>query len=385
MEHFVIFNPVKVYFGEGVVEKSGEVAALTGKKALIVTGKGSARTNGSYDQTVNSLTNAGIEVVDYSGIRPNPIVEDVEQAAALGRKEHVDMVVGIGGGSVIDSAKFIALTIPAKHPCWDFVTGSKKPAKALPVLSVLTLAATGSEMNATAVVQDNKEKMKKGFSHPLLYPKYSFLDPSFTRSVPANHTAYGITDLIAHALEGWFGEGDATLTDKFIVSIIREAMEYGPQLMQDLENYTLRAKIMYAATMALNGLTAQAKKSGDWGVHGISHCISVLWDIPHGASLSITYPAWLKLHKNRIPERIKTLGSQLFDTPDVDETIRHLKNFFKQLPCPVSLSETKAEVNEKNRQELLRVMQINKPSGLHHKLSADDYRFLVNEVMNEPM
>lgn len=381
MENFVIYNPVKLHFGNGVVDKLGNAANSFGKKAMLVYGKGSVKTNGSYDQTVNSLRSAGISIIEYSGIQPNPVVEDVDEAAMLCRKEGVDMVVPVGGGSVVDSAKYIAITVPVKHSCWDFVSGDKKPRKALPILGVLTLAATGSEMNAVAVVQNNNEKKKMGYGHPLMFPKHSFLDPGFTCSVPKDYTAYGIVDLIAHSLEGWFGEGEASLTDKFIVSIIKEAMEYGPRLMKDLANYTLRAKIMYAATMALNGLTAQGKKSGDWGTHTIGHSMSVLWDIPHGASLSIAYPAWLSLQKNRIPERIKALGSAVFDVNNVEDTIHALKAFFEQLGSPVHLTQTGIAADEKARNNLLEVMQINKVSGLHHKMSHEDHQYLVSQML----
>jgi len=380
MENFVIYNPVKLHFGNGVTGKLGNIAASFGKKAMLVYGKGSVKTNGSYDQAVNSLRSADMDIIEYAGIRPNPVVEDVDEAAQLGRKEGVDMVVAVGGGSVLDSAKYIALTIPVNHSCWDFVVGDKKPREALPMMGVLTLAATGSEMNAVAVVQNNNEKKKMGYGHPLMFPKHSFLDPGFTCSVPKTHTAYGIVDLIAHALEGWFGDGDASLTDKFIVSIIREAMEYGPKLMKDLTSYTLRAKIMYAATMALNGMTAQGKRSGDWGTHTIGHSMSVLWDIPHGASLSIAFPAWLSLQKKRIPNRIRTLGSAVFDVHNAEDTIDELKGFFEQLGSPVRLAQAGITTDEKAQEDLLEVMRINKVSGLHHKLSHEDHQYLVSQM-----
>ncbi len=381
MENFVIYNPVKVHFGKDVVQKLGKAASPLGKKALLVYGKGSVKRNGAYDQTVSALREAGVEMVEFNGIKSNPVIEDVDKAAALGRSENVNMVVAVGGGSVIDSAKYIAVSIPADHSGWDFATGDKKPAEALPLIAVLTLAATGTEMNPVAVIQSDKEKKKVGNGHPLMFPKHSFLDPSFTQSVPKNYTAYGIVDLVAHALEGWFGEGDATLTDRFILSIIQEAMDHGPALMNDPENYHLRAKIMFAATMALNGLTAQGKKSGDWGTHGIGHALSVLWDIPHGASLSIAFPAWMKLHRERIPERLIQLGEGLFGVSDADETIRRFEAFFASLESPLKISGTDAPTGPEAKEELLEVMRINKVSGFCHKLSEKDHRILVDSMM----
>ncbi len=373
MENFVLYNPVTLHFGQGVVDALGHAAATFGKKALLVYGKGSVKKNGAYDQTLKSLKDAGIDVVHYDGIKPNPVVEDVDRAAALGRLEGVDMIVAIGGGSVIDSAKVIAVTIPADHSGWLFVDGSKKPISGLPLIAVLTLAATGTEMNQVAVVQNDKLQKKSGYRHPLLFPKHSFLDPQFTTTVPANYTAYGIVDLIAHALETWFGEGDASLSDRFIISIIQEAMEYGPQLMQDLTNYDLRARIMYAATCALNGMTVAGKKWGDWGVHGIGHCLSIQWDMAHGATLSIAYPAWMSLQKDRIPERIAQLGNGLFSVDTADETIMQLKAFFMSLGSPVQLSDMGIEASEDDRQQFLSIIRKNNANGLVHKLSEADH------------
>ena len=380
MENFVLYNPVKLHFGRGVVDSLGFAATTLGKKALLVYGKGSVKKNGAYHDTLESLKTAGIEVVEYDGIKSNPVIEDVDQAAALGRREGVDMVVAVGGGSVIDSAKVIAITIPASHSGWSFIDNSKSPATGLPLIAVLTLAATGTEMNQVAVVQNNSLQKKSGYRHPLMFPKHSFLDPQYTVTVPANYTAYGITDLIAHALEIWFGEGESSLSDRFIISIIQEALEYGPQLMKDLTNYDLRARIMYAATCALNGMTLPGKKTGDWGVHLIGHCLGVKWDIAHGATLSIVYPAWMHLHKDRIPERIEQLGKELFSVNTADETIIEFKKFFKSLGSPVQLSETGVKLQDEEKTHLLSIMKTNHVNGLVYKLSETDHAILADLI-----
>ncbi len=381
MEKFILYNPVKLHFGKGVTQKLGKYAPDYGKKALLIYGKGSVKKNGSYDQVIRSLSEAGIEIVEYAGIKPNPVVEDADRAADLGRSEGVDMIVAVGGGSVIDSAKYISLGIPAGHSCWDFATGKRKPAASLPLLGVLTIAATGSEMNMFGVIQSDKEKRKIGYGHPLMFPKHSFLDPSFTISVPADHTAYGIVDLVAHSLEGWFGDGEASLTDRFIVSILKEAVEYGPALIRKPADYRLRAKIMFAATMALNGLTSTGKKSGDWGVHAIGHCMSVLWDIPHGATLSIAFPAWMKLQKERIPERIDRLGREVFGTSGPGKAIEAFENFFSFLGSPLKISETGKGSGNTSQKELVEVMKINKAGGYVHELNEEDYSFLAKEMI----
>ncbi|HOI00081.1 MAG TPA: iron-containing alcohol dehydrogenase [Bacteroidales bacterium] len=378
MENFVLYNPTSLHFGRGVCDKLGTTAAGIGRHALLVYGKGSVKASGAYDAVVSQLRQQNISFVEYAGIRSNPVVEDVDAAAQLGRQHNVDVIVAVGGGSVIDSAKMIAIAIPVEHGAWDFVAGKAKPKSAIPLVAVLTLAATGTEMNRFAVVQNHDTQQKLGYRSDLMYPRHSFLDPSFTFSVPANYTAYGITDLIAHALEAWFGEGDAPLSDKFTGAIIREAMEAGPALLQNLQDYDLRARIMYAATSALNGLTLYGKTSGDWGVHSIGHILSLLYDVPHGASLSIVYPAWMKLLSQRIPERIALLGKEVFGVDDVEVTIRRFEDFFLSIGSPVRL---KPFAPQADAQEIVRLMKDNRAATYVHKLSEPDYQVLTDLFM----
>ena len=376
MESFILYNPVKVHFGRGVVDSLGKTVSNYGKRVLLVYGGGSIKKNGIYNQVMEQLHKSGAEVFEYHGIKPNPVIEDVDAAASLGREKQVDVILSVGGGSVIDSAKIISITIPVNHSGWDFMIGKTKPKTAIPMISVLTLAATGTEMNRFAVIQNNKTKEKLGYGDPLIYPKESFLDPAYTISVPANYTSYGITDLIAHSLEAYFGKGEASLSDRFVYAIIREALDNGPFLMKEPGNYQLREKIMYAATNALNNTTFYGRKSGDWGVHSIGHILSVLYDVAHGASLSIAYPAWLRLHKDRIPGRITELGSNLFQTTTPDETIGHLESFFISIGSPVRLNEIGIDVKLKG-EEIYRTLLSNKTGGVNHKLNAEDYRALI--------
>jgi alcohol dehydrogenase YqhD (iron-dependent ADH family) len=371
-----MYNPVRLHFGRGVTDSLGNSVLKYGKRVLLVYGGGSIKRNGVYDHVMAQLKEAGAEVFEYSGIKPNPVIEDVDAAAAMGREKNVDIILAVGGGSVIDSAKIISITIPADHSGWEFMKNRQKPQSAVPLIAVLTLAATGTEMNRFAVVQNNATKEKLGYGDPLTYPKESFLDPSYTISVPKDYTAYGVTDLIAHCLEAYFGEGEATLSDRFVYAIIKEAMEYGPALMNDLENYALREKIMYAATNALNNLTAYGRKSGDWGVHSIGHVLSVLYDVPHGASLSIVYPAWLKLHTSRIPRRIETLGLNLFGVSAAGQAIHAMESFFTSIGSPVRLAEIGIDT-AKHGEEIFATMASNKAGGNHHKLNEADYRGLI--------
>lgn len=375
MENFTIYNPVKVHFGKGVLDQLGAVVAATGQKVLLVYGQGSIRKSGLYDKVKEQLSAAGCTVWEYHGIRSNPVVEDVDAAAAVGREQGAQVILAVGGGSVIDSAKVIAAAIPYGGPAWDLLDRTAKPTSALPLITVLTLAATGSEMNPFAVLQNEALGIKTSFSSPFSFPLHSFLDPGYTTSVNAQYTGYGVADLMAHALEAWFGKGDSPLADRVVLGILEEAMEAGPLLMESLKSYDLRARIMYAATLALNGTCMHGRAHGEWGVHAIGHTLSLLYDVPHGASLTIAFPAWLKLMKERIPERISELLFKLFYTDDIDDGIYKLEYFFRILKCPLTLTEL--GIGADKHPEILAQWIKNRVSGMHYPLNEADYAALL--------
>ncbi len=361
MENFVAYNPTRVHFGKGVAHTLGKAASELGRRALLVYGKGSVMRNGSYRDTLDQLEKSGLEVIEYSGIKPNPIVEDVDAAASLGMEHKVDMVVAVGGGSAIDSAKIIAVCIAGKCRGWDVMDGSHRVRTALPLIAVLTLAATGTEMNAVAVVQNDRTREKFGYHHPTMFPKHSFLDPSYTITVPPDQTAYGIVDLVLHALETYFGQGEASLSDRFVESIVLETMDFAPPLMENLEDYELRARMMWAATNALNGLTSAGRANGDWASHALGHQLSLLYDTAHAATLSIIFPAWMKHMKPRIGHRLEKLGERLFGDPSPEHTIQRIEAFFKSVGCPIRLQEI--GLGPSNKKEILDLMNRNKCNG----------------------
>jgi len=377
MENCIMFNPVKLHFGRDALAFLPLTLKKYGDKVLFVYGKGSILASGLYGRIISQLK--GFNVTEYGGIKANPVCEDVDAAAALGRKHKVDMVLAVGGGSVIDSGKLISISIPVEHKVWQFMDSSQRPLKNLPLVTVLTLAGTGSEMNSVAIMQNHDTMQKNGYSHELLFPKESFLDPQLTYGVPRNYTAFGMVDLISHALEMYFGAGDAPLSDKIVFSIIREIQEIGPKLLNDLHSYEYRARMMYAATLAFNGTTAHCRRSGDWAAHGIGHVLSLLYDIPHGASLSIAYPAWMKLQAERLPGRLSELGFNLFGVSSEKETLRFVEQLFTDLESPIRLRQIGIEENK--RTEIMHYIEAAKVSGLHHKLSSDDRAMLVDLMM----
>ncbi len=376
MENFTAYNPVKLHFGKGVTDKLGETASEFGKKVLLMYGKGSTVKHGYYDIVLQQLKSNGLEVIEYSGIKSNPVYEDVENAIELGRKEEVDLIVALGGGSVIDSAKITSMCIPGDLNSWKVMSREVKPEKSVPLITVLTLAATGTEMNAAAVLQNHQTGQKLGYVDPLAYPKHSFLDPEFTYSVPKSYTAYGVVDMIAHALEAYFGQGTARLTDKFIVSIIQEAMHFGPLALKEPENYEYRANLMWAGTTALNGMTNWGKKYGDWGVHSLGHELSLQFDVPHGASLSIAYPAWMKLQIEKAGTRIAALGQALWGDSDLRSTIRNFENFFESIESPIRLQQAGIDVDK--REKIINGLNDNLASGFVYPLSNDEHQRVVD-------
>jgi alcohol dehydrogenase YqhD (iron-dependent ADH family) len=379
MENFIVHNPTSLHFGKGATDTLGEHASRFGRRILLVYGKGSVRKNGTYDVVMKQLKKSGCDVVEYAGIQPNPILDDVDAAATLGRRHGVSAIVALGGGSVIDSAKFISIAIPVKRSAWDFIEKKAEVKTSIPVLSVLTLAATGTEMNAFAVIQNEKTKQKPGFYCPHFFPRHSFLDPEFTYSVPRDQTAYGIVDLMAHCLEGFYGKGESMLADRFAIAIMREAIEIAPKLLADPKNYELRARMMLAATYALNGTAMVGKAGGDWAVHGFGHSLSVLYGVPHGASLSIAYPAWMKHFIDVTYRKTACLGKELFDAGNAAETVVAFEKFFKKTGCPVRLSEIK--IGRGKKPEILQNLKTNSVNGNRFKLEERDINAILDLML----
>lgn len=380
MENFQYYNPTKILFGKDVVDQLCNEIAPYGNKALIIIGQGSVKKIGLYARVLSLLNICGVHHVTYEGIKSNPLVQDADEAIALAKAEKVDMIIAIGGGSVIDTAKAVAMGFYVDHSVWHFYLQKVgRPSKALPLFNILTLAATGTEMNSGTVLQDDTSGMKKGYGAPCLFPTVSFLDPSFTVSVPLNYTAYGIADLISHSLEQFFGKGDAPLTDLYTASVIKLAISYGEKLMEEPENLEYRSQIMWLATNALNGTLKAGKNSGDWGVHGLEHTLSVLYDIPHGAGLSIVYPAWLKYQFPKIQDKLAFLAKEVFGITNnkaAELFITHLEEFFKRIGTPTRLSE--AQIVKSDAQKIIDNFKLNKVNGAVYPLNEQDYQGILD-------
>ncbi len=379
MENFTSYNPTKIEFGKSCVDKIGKEASNLGKSALILIGKGSVKRNGILNQVVKSLEESSVNYEVFEGIKSNPEYTTADEAVAHAKKINADLLIPVGGGSVIDTAKAVAIGFYRDHSIWDFyIKKVSTPEKALPMLCVLTLAATGTEMNQFTVIQNTEDGRKYGFGHPLLYPKTSYLDPEFTASVPMDYTAYGISDLIAHTLEQYFEPTNAPLSDAIAGDIISLAIKYGSVLKGDPKDYDARANIMWLATMALNGTLRQGKKGGDWGVHGFEHSLSVLYDIAHGAGLSIVYPAWMKVFFEPNQEKLKYLSKRVFSSSDPKAFISGLEDFYRNIGSPVRLQEVGIAENERSR--IIENLKLNKVRGAFYDMDEEKYKVLLDRM-----
>lgn len=294
MLNFQHHIPTIVYFGKGQVQALGEELKKRAKKALIVTGQGSVKRCGIFDDVIEQVKKAGIEYLELSGIKPNPRLESVYQGIDICRKESVDLILAVGGGSVIDASKAIAAGAKYNGDVWDFFEGKNSPQDALPVGVVLTLAATGSEMNGNAVISREDTQRKLCLSSSLIRPVFSILDPEYTYTVNKYHTAAGIADIISHIFEQYFSHTpSAYVQDEIAEGLLRVCIRLGPVCCESPRDYDARANILWAGTLALNDLIGDGK-AGDWAAHGIEHELSAIYDITHGVGLAIITPNWME-------------------------------------------------------------------------------------------
>jgi len=305
MNNFVLYNPTAILFGRGQVEAVGERMAPLGKNILLLSGGASAERGGLLARVREKLRIAGVAVTDLSGVRPNPVIEKVREGVALCKSQRLDAVLSVGGGSVLDSAKVIAAGAAYEGDPWDLLAKKVKPATPLPVGCVLTLAATGSEVNGNAVISNPATAQKLAWYHPHAYPRFSILDPELTFTVPRNQTAYGAVDIMSHVFEQYFHNAPSTpLQDGFAETILRTVIENAPRAMAKPDDYNARANLLWASTLALSGPVG-AGVVGDWTCHMLEHELSAKYNIAHGAGLAVVYPAWMELMAPRKPERFR--------------------------------------------------------------------------------
>lgn len=348
---FEYYNPTRLIFAAGALARLGEVASQHGKRALLVTGGGSVKRSGVFDRAVASLKRAGVSTVECSGVEPNPRITTVRRGAKIARDEGCDVIIALGGGSAMDAAKVMAAAFYYDGDPWDMIFHGQAvphvPTRALPVITVPTLAATGSEMNMGAVISNEETKEKSFVQAQCLYPIVALVDPELTMSVPQDQTAYGICDIITHVTEGYFnGVAGTPIQDRFAESVIITAMEYGLRALEDGNNLEARAQVQWASIVALNGWV-NAGTNGGFPVHMIEHTLSAYHDITHGAGLAVVNPAWMRFAASHRQEKFVQFAERIFgldakNSSDLDcalEGIDRFEAFLKSIGCPTRLSE----------------------------------------------
>ncbi|MGN8770796.1 iron-containing alcohol dehydrogenase [Paenibacillus barengoltzii] len=347
MDNFVFHNPTKLIFGKGQLEALRNEVPAYGKKVLLVYGGGSIKRSGLYDQVTSLLREIGAEVTELAGVEPNPRLSTVHRGVELCKSNGIELILAVGGGSVLDCAKAIAVGAKYDGDMWDFAERKAVPKDALPLGTVLTMAATGSEMNGNSVISNEVTKEKLGWGSKLAYPAFSILDPQFTVTLPKDQTVYGMVDIMSHVFEHYFHPTPNTLLqDEFCEGLLRTVIETAPKLVQDLENYDLRETILLCGTLALNGVLNMGL-SGDWATHNIEHAVSAVYDIPHGGGLAILFPNWMKYNLKHDVTRFKRLAVNVFhvdpagksDEAVALEGIEALRSFWNSIGAPSRLAD----------------------------------------------
>lgn len=378
MQNFAFYNPTRLIFGKGQIEQLKTEVPKYGNKVLLVYGGGSIKRNGLYDQVMTIMHELGAQVWELGGVEPNPRISTVRKGVDICKKNNVDFILAVGGGSVIDCTKAIAAGAKYEGDAWDLVIKKAFATEALPFGTILTLAATGSEMNAGSVITNWETQEKYGWGSLVTFPAFSILDPVNTFTVPRNQTIYGIVDIMSHVLEQYFHQGTNTeLQDRYCESLLKTVIETAPKLVDDLENYEYRETILYCGTMALNGILSMGVR-GDWATHNIEHAVSAVYDIPHGGGLAILFPNWMEHVLDENVDRFKQFAVRVFDVKadgksDREialEGIEALRSFWTFIGAPARLADY--EIDDTQLEVMADKTVVNGSFGNFKKLTKED-------------
>ncbi|MFN4326378.1 MAG: iron-containing alcohol dehydrogenase [Azonexus sp.] len=341
MENFTFFNPTRIEFGVDKERLIGERLARHGvRKVLLCYGSERIKRDGLFATVTQCLAEQGIGVVELGGIVSNPLLSKVRQGVALARAEQVDAILSVGGGSVLDSAKAIAAGVVHAGDVWALFTGQARIASALPIFAILTLAATGSEMNCSAVVTNDETREKFYITAPAIYPRLSIVNPRLMRSVSRAYLVYSAADVIAHCIEAYFtATVHPRLQSRLVEAVINTIIETTETLLANPADDDARGEFAWAATLALNGLTFSGCAGFGYPNHAIEHSLSALFDVPHGAGLSVVMPAWMKWYQDRNPAQFARFARQVFGLASAGEGIAALEAWFDKIGTPTRLPQ----------------------------------------------
>ncbi|WP_066684018.1 iron-containing alcohol dehydrogenase [Christensenella intestinihominis] len=347
MDNDVFYNPTKVIFGKGTELLCGEEVAKYSDKVLLHYGSGSAERSGLLNRVRASLRAANITVYELGGVKANPRLDLVYEGINICRSNGIGFILAVGGGSVIDSSKAIACGTPNSDDVWDYFLGKKTAQALLPVGVILTIPGAGSESSDGMVITNEKTMAKLSYGDDRSRPVFSILNPELTFTVPAYHTAAGITDAIAHVMERYFTRTEHTdVVDRMSEAVMRGLMRSAKKAVTDPENYDARAEIMWACKIAHDGTLGMGREE-DWGSHQIEHELSAKYDVSHGAGLAVVFPAWMKYVYRKSPKRFIQFAMRVFDVeydvndPDwtVSQGIKRFLSFLKTISMPTSLRD----------------------------------------------
>lgn len=387
MRNFTYDASTRILFGKNRVFEVASEIKKYGSKVLLAYGGGSIKKNGLYDTVCKLLNKAEIPFVELSGIQPNPRIESVREGVKLCRENGIDFILGIGGGSVIDCIKAIATAVPYEGDAWDFFIRKAKITHPIPVGSILTLAATGSEMNGNCVISNEETTEKRAAGDDSLRPKFSILDPSYTFTVNKWQSAAGAVDIMSHIFEQYFTLDPGTFVqDAMAEGILKTCIKYGPIAVNEPTNYEARANLMWASSLALNGLTVTGKMFGDWATHGIEHEVSAIYDLTHGAGLAILFPVWMEyvLDEKTAPKLAQYARNvwQVNNTDDMQaakQGIAATRKFFNELGMPATLADV--EIPDEKIEDMAKGACVFGPIGMFKKLGVDDVKNILKTAL----
>ena len=347
MVNFDYQTPTRLIFGKGVVaEKLQEVMAQYGNRVLITYGGGSIKRSGLYDQVLELLKDK--EIYELSGIEPNPKFNpSVLAGVRICKEHHIDVILSVGGGSVLDCTKAIAGAACSDEDPWNIVTGKAPTLRAIPIVDIITLAATGSEYDSGGVISRTESNDKLAYFSPYVFPAVSFIDPTYTFTLPVKQTLAGVADCINHIMEQYFCREHISMNDAFMEGAVRSLVRNVRVVLEKPDDYEARAEIFYATTLGCNGIYALGNSASGWPMHAIEHALSVHYDITHGEGLAIVTPRWMRhilnsttgeLHE-QVVERITSFGQNVFGTATPEESIQAIHDFYKGIGIPMTLRE----------------------------------------------
>lgn len=378
MENFSFYRPTRIIFGRGSEDKVGKETKKYGKKILLHHGQGSIKRTDLYDKVMRSLKKENIEVVELGGVKPNPRISLVREGIDICKKQNIDFILIVGGGSAIDSGKAIAAGAKYDGDVWDFYTGDKVVEEALPLGVILTIPAAGSEVSPDSVITDENGWYKRFTSGEPLISKFSILNPEITFTLSAKQTVIGVSDIMAHIFERYFTQVKNTeLTDRLAEATMKTVINNTRLVLKDLKDYNARAEIMWSGSIAHNDLLVTGK-TGDWASHMIEHELSGIYDIPHGEGLAIIFPAWMKyVYKDNVlrfvqfAQRVWDVDTGLDDLEGTAlEGISRVEAFYKEIGLPANLDEI--GIGEHRFEEMAAKCVENGPIGQFRKLNKDD-------------